>query len=82
MTSFSLDRLRRGQSAVITEVHGSGAMHDRLRDLGFTENSEVTCLFPAAFGDPHAYRVKDAVIALRRADAQQVVCAQSCGGVK
>lgn len=82
MTSFSLDRLRHGQSAVITEVHGTGAMHDRLRDLGFTEHSEVTCLFSAAFGDPCAYRVKDAVIALRRADARQVVCMQACGGAK
>ena len=56
---FTLNALGGGQSAVITAVHGTGEMHARLRDLGFTEESRVTCLFSSAFGDPRAYRVKD-----------------------
>ena len=39
----------------------------------------VTCLFPSAFGDPKAYRVKDTVVALRRADARNILC-RACGG--
>lgn len=77
--SLTMDRLKRGETAVITRVQGTGAMHDRLRDLGFTECSKVTCLFPSAFGDPCAYCVKDAVIALRRTDAR-CVCCKTCGG--
>ena len=71
---FTLNALGGGQSAVITAVHGTGEMHARLRDLGFTEESRVTCLFSSAFGDPRAYRVKDTVIALRGDDARCVCC--------
>lgn len=71
---FTLNALNGGQSAVITAVHGVGAMHARLRDLGFTEKSKVTCLYSSAFGDPRAYRIKDTVIALRCDDAGCVLC--------
>ncbi len=76
---FTLDTLKNGQSAQITAVKGSGAMQPRLCDLGFTKSSAVTCLFPAAFGDPCAYRVKDTVVALRRDDAHCISC-RACGG--
>ena len=49
-------------------------MQTRLCDLGFTENSRVTCLFPSAFGDPSAYRIRDTVVALRSGDARTVLC--------
>lgn len=78
---FTLDLLGGGQSAVIADVRGEGAMHARLRDLGFTENTPVTCLYASAFGDPRAYRVKDTVIALRRCDAR-CVCLGGKGGAR
>lgn len=71
---FPLSTLPCGQSAVISIVHGTGAMHDRLQELGFTPNALVTCLFPSAFGDPRAYCIRDTVIALRAVDALQVLC--------
>lgn len=77
--AFTLDMLQSGQSALISELLGSGAMRTRLCDLGFTKMTLVTCLFPSAFGDPKAYRVKDTVVALRRADARNVLC-RACGG--
>ncbi|MEG0269064.1 MAG: FeoA family protein [Clostridia bacterium] len=72
--TMTLNALRGGQCAEITAVRGSGAMHARLCDLGFTENSKVTCLFAAAFGEPRAYCVKDTVIALRCDDAECICC--------
>lgn len=75
----TLSALTCGESAVISAVGGSGAMHDRLRDLGFNENSEVTCLFSSAFGDPRAYRIKGTVIALRQKDATLVQCLRGGG---
>ena len=55
--AFTLDMLQSGQSALISELLGSGAMRTRLCDLGFTKMTLVTCLFPSAFGDPKAYRL-------------------------
>jgi len=72
--AFTLDRLASGESARIARLTGTGAMQSRLCDLGFTENSRVTCLFPSAFGDPRAYRIRDTVVALRSGDARTVLC--------
>ena len=52
--AFTLDRLASGESACVAQLTGTGAMRSRLCDLGFTENSRVTCLFPSAFGDPQS----------------------------
>ena len=68
-----MDRLAPGQSAQIVSLNGCD--NDRLRDLGFVENGLVTYLYPSAFGDPRAYRVRDTVVALRQRDARQVLCA-------
>lgn len=72
--AFTLDRLASGKSACVAQLTGTGAMRSRLCDLGFTENSRVTCLFPSAFGDPRAYRIRDTVVALRGCDARTVLC--------
>lgn len=76
----TLAALPLGEHAIVTSVAGNGAMHDRLRDLGFCEKSEVACLFASAFGDPRAYRIKGAVIALRQKDAELILC--SFGGAE
>ena len=73
---FPLSSLPCGQSAVISAVGGTGAMFDRLQELGFTPGALVTCLFSSAFGDPRAYLIRDTVIALRAADALQVLCTE------
>lgn len=61
-----------GQRARVVGVPGNGAMSRRLLDVGFTPGAAVTCLFQAPCGDPRAYLVRGAVIALRREDARAV----------
>ncbi|HIS43177.1 MAG TPA: ferrous iron transport protein A [Candidatus Limiplasma pullicola] len=79
--AFTLDRLESGESACVVQLTGTGAMQSRLCDLGFTENSRVTCLFSSVFGDPRAYRVRDTVVALRSGDARTVLC-RADGGAR
>lgn len=79
--AFTLDRLASGESARVAQLTGTGAMQSRLCDLGFTQSSRVTCLFPSAFGDPRAYRIRDTVVALRSSDARTIVC-RADGGEK
>ena len=61
-----------GQRARVVGVPGDVAMSRRLLDVGFTPGAAVTCLFQAPGGDPRAYLVRGAVIALRREDARAV----------
>ena len=50
----------------------SGGIRRRLQDLGLVAGTQVTCIQRAAAGDPTAYLIRGAVIALREADASQI----------
>ena len=65
-----LNALAVGDSADIVRVEGD--MSCRLVQLGFIPGTRVECELTAPMGDPSAYRVRGALIALRRADAGQV----------
>lgn len=71
MSDFrKLCNLRPGESAVVHTVSNPAhPLADRLRDLGLTAGSAVTCTMQSPLGDPCAYLVRGAVIALRRRDA-------------
>lgn len=71
-TSFSLHDLPEGKSARVQSLHNTGDMRRRLQDLGLVNDTQVTCLQHAASGDPTAYLIRGAVIALRKSDAAQV----------
>lgn len=50
-----------------------GTQRRRLLDLGFVRGAHVTSELVSATGDPVAYRIRGALIALRRTQAAQVV---------
>lgn len=66
---LALDRLPEGQSAYVTEVHNEPSMRRRLADIGLIRGTRVTCLCRSPAGDPAAYLIRGAVIALRGRDA-------------
>ena len=63
-----LDRLPIGCSARVTALRADGPVRRRLLDLGIVEGTEIQSLFRSPSGNPVAYRIRGAVIALR-ADA-------------
>lgn len=69
---LALDRLPEGQSAYVTEIHNEPSMHRRLSDLGLIPGTQITCLYRSPSGDPTAYLIRGAVIALRNCDAAQI----------
>lgn len=69
---IDLAALRAGESAVVETVGGAEAMCRRLMDLGLIGGTRVTCLGRSPAGDPAAYLIRGAVIALRGADAGAV----------
>ena len=66
-----LSNLKPGQKASVLGISRAcrGAERRRLLDLGFVPGSEVEVEMIAPIGDPTAYRVRGAVIALRREQA-------------
>ena len=68
----TLNDLAVGERAVVTQLTAQGGMRGRLLDIGLTCGARVRCLFAAPSGEPRAYLIRGAVIALRREDADTV----------
>ena len=68
----TLDRLAAGQRAAVTAVSAPEDQRRRLQELGFVPGGVVAAVQESPWGDPVAYAVCGAVIALRRADARQI----------
>ncbi len=66
-----------GEQARVADLSGSlqGFSRRRLLDLGLTAGTVVTCELVSPFGDPTAYRIRGAVVALRHEDASLVLVA-------
>jgi len=62
-----------GETAHIHALYSENAIRRRLLDLGMTEGAPVTCLYRSPAGDPTAYNIRGAVIALRQEDAANIM---------
>ena len=71
-SEHTLDRLPVGSDATVLSLSLSGGKRRRMLDLGFVPGSAVRALQESPWGDPVAYAVGGAVIALRREDARQI----------
>lgn len=67
-----LSALGVGQSARVCRVRPGTAMQRRFLDIGFIPGTRVTCVGKSPAGDPAAYAVRGAVIALRKSDAADI----------
>ena len=63
----SLKDLKPGEKAVVAELHMEGGMRRRLQDIGLIKGTAVECL-----GDPSAYLIRGAVIAIREEDSASI----------
>lgn len=72
MTYKTLKDLATGERARVAEVRAVGGMRRRLQDIGLIEGTEVECLHKSPAGDPVAYLIRGAVIALRSEDSGNI----------
>ncbi len=69
-----LDVLRPGEQAEVVRISPAvqGPQRRRLLDLGILRGTTITAAMRSASGDPTAYRIRGALIALRRAQARGI----------
>ena len=67
-----LNELPVGSRAKVAAITLSGGMRRRLIDMGLIEGTTVECVGKSPLGDPKAYLIRGAVIALRAEDASKV----------
>ena len=68
-----MNDLTPGQRARVFRLEVAGGMRRRLLDLGLVENTAVECLGRSPGGDPAAYLIRGAVIALRDSDSRGIL---------
>lgn len=72
MPLIPLCDLNPGEGGTVQQLNTVGSMRRRLMDLGVIPGAAVACVGRSPGGDPAAYGVRGAVVALRRADAATV----------
>lgn len=69
----TLSSLAEGTTATVRSMNSSGSMRRRLMDMGLIEGTRVICLHRSPAGDPTAYLIRGAVIALRSEDTGKIM---------
>lgn len=67
-----LSELEQGKRAFVMEICSGDSMRRRLQDLGLVKGTEVICIRKSPLGDPIAFWIRGAVIALRYEDSSCV----------
>ncbi len=73
-----LNDISPGQTAVIDALNTTGSMRRRLLDIGLVENTVVECIGRSPCGDPTAYLIRGAVIAIRSDDCKDILIKDNC----
>lgn len=77
-----LSELKPGQEARIHSLLCEGAMRQRFLDLGFLPGVSVSCTGQSPSGDPKAFLIRGAVIAIRSQDSRDILTEVSSSGEK
>jgi ferrous iron transport protein A len=73
----SLSDIAVGEKARVTALNTDSSITRRLLDIGLIENTEVECIGRSPLGDPSAFLIRGAVIALRYDDSRKILVSQS-----
>ena len=68
----TLKDVKCGQTAVVSRLHGSGAVKRRIMDMGITRGTEIFVRKVAPLGDPIELNVRGYELSVRKADAEMI----------
>lgn len=69
----SLNNIHPGEKAIIGELKADGSIHRRLLDIGLVRGTKVECVGKSPGGDPLAFLIRGAVIAIRLEDCENIM---------
>lgn len=68
-----LNDIKPGEKARICCLTSPGSIRRRFLDIGLIENTTVECVGISPLGDPAAYLIRGAVIAIRKNDSRDIL---------
>ena len=69
----TLSHLGEGETGIVSNILSTGSIRRRLQDIGLIEGTNVKCMQKSPSGDPVAYNIRGAVIALRTEDSGNIL---------
>ena len=69
----TLSDISPGQRASVVALNSTGSMRRRLLDIGLIDGTEVECVGRSPGGDPAAFLIRGAVIAIRDTDCRDII---------
>ena len=70
--NITLDFLHPGEFGIVKKLKSTGGMRRRLLDIGLINNTVVECVGRSPLGDPSAFMIRGAVIAIRKEDCKDI----------
>lgn len=70
---ISLNKLPIGKKANVIALTSDGAVRRRMLDLGIINGTEIESLYKSPSGNPVAYLIRGAVIALRSDTSEKII---------
>ena len=68
----TLREVKVGQTAVVSKLHGEGAVRRRIMDMGITKGVEIFVRKVAPLGDPIEVNLRGYELSTRKADAEMI----------
>ncbi len=68
----AMSEMKKGEEGRIVDLKNKGDIRRRLMDIGFTVGTPVRCVGKSPLGDPTAFLIKGAIIALRAEDSAEI----------
>ena len=75
--NIPLNELKVGHRGTVSQLLSDTSMRRRLQDIGLIEGTKVECIQKSPSGDPIAFLIRGAVIALRTEDSSSVLMSLS-----
>lgn len=69
----TLDTLEMNEIGIVESIENVGSIRRRFLDIGLTPGCKVKCVLTSPSGNPSAYLIRGAIIAIRNEDASGIL---------
>ncbi len=68
-----MNTINPGQSAIVKKINAEENMQRRFLDIGLIDDTKIECIGRSPSGDPSAYLIRGAVIAIRGENCSDIM---------
>lgn len=68
-----MNDLKCGEKAVVKKMNADVNIKRRLQDIGLIDGTQIECIGKSPLGDPIAFMIRGAVIAIRNEDSSKII---------